>query len=183
MGIGGRGYDPWLCRCLNKLFRLGFASRGDGFSTWQRSVMRGSVRWLGFGQGAILSYIMCKGMTVVSYSVILGAALVAHLWVHRWQFEGELDLRSKVDGGRQCEREPIAISHHPRIYGEMAGVAQATAKRSASMVKSCGPRAKNVRFAIHPVAARICRVTMKCAGRGAKVPMDIVMEMGRASND
>ncbi len=125
--------------------------------------------------GAILSYIMCKGMNRSFVSVILGG------------WGGETTSAEAVDGEMieaQADAVASAVQDADSIIivpGYGMAVAQAQAAVS-ELTKKLRGQGKTVRFAIHPVAGRLPG-HMNVLLAEAKVPYDIVLEMEEINDD
>jgi len=125
--------------------------------------------------GAILSYIMCKGMNRSFISVILGG------------WGGETQASEAVDGemieaGADAVASALADADSVIIVpGYGMAVAQAQAAVS-ELTKKLRDQGKSVRFAIHPVAGRLPG-HMNVLLAEAKVPYDIVLEMEEINED
>jgi len=125
--------------------------------------------------GAILSYIMCKGMNRSFVSVILGG------------WGGETQSAAAVDGemiAADADAVALAVADADSVIivpGYGMAVAQAQASVSA-LTKKLRDQGKTVRFAIHPVAGRLPG-HMNVLLAEAKVPYDIVLEMEEINDD
>jgi len=125
--------------------------------------------------GAILSYIMCKGMNRSFVSVILGG------------WGGETQSAAAVDGemiAADADAVASAVADADSVIivpGYGMAVAQAQASVSA-LTKQLRDQGKRVRFAIHPVAGRLPG-HMNVLLAEAKVPYDIVLEMEEINED
>jgi len=125
--------------------------------------------------GAILSYIMCKGMNRSFVSVILGG------------WGGETQSAAAVDGemiAADADAVASAVADADSVIivpGYGMAVAQAQASVSA-LTKQLRDQGKSVRFAIHPVAGRLPG-HMNVLLAEAKVPYDIVLEMEEINAD
>ena len=125
--------------------------------------------------GAILSYIMCKGMNRSFVSVILGG------------WGGETTSAEAVDGEMieaQADAVASAVQDADSIIivpGYGMAVAQAQAAVS-ELTKKLRGQGKTVRFAIHPVAGRLPG-HMNVLLAEAKVPYDIVLEIEEINDD
>jgi NAD(P) transhydrogenase subunit beta len=125
--------------------------------------------------GAILSYIMCKGMNRSFVSVILGG------------WGGETTSSGDVDGemvAADADDVAAAIQDADNIIivpGYGMAVAQAQTAVS-ELTKKLRDEGKSVRFAIHPVAGRLPG-HMNVLLAEAKVPYDIVLEMEEINED
>ena len=125
--------------------------------------------------GAILSYIMCRGMNRSFISVILGG----------WGGEagssisisGEL-REANVDSVAQELEEAHSVVIIPG-YGMAVAKAQGAVSELSKKLRSQG---KSVRFAIHPVAGRLPG-HMNVLLAEAKVPYDFVLEMEEINQD
>jgi len=125
--------------------------------------------------GAILSYIMCKGMNRSFISVILGGfgagsgTAVAIEGEHR-----EIDVAQTVELIRNAKSVVIVPGY---------GMAVAQAQHTLSeIVKELEDAGKKVRFAIHPIAGRLPG-HMNVLLAEANVSYDIVMEMDEINPD
>ncbi|MEX2499203.1 MAG: NAD(P)(+) transhydrogenase (Re/Si-specific) subunit beta [Wenzhouxiangellaceae bacterium] len=125
--------------------------------------------------GAILSYIMCKGMNRSFISVILGG------------WGGETQSAAAVDGDMiAADADAVASALADAdsvIIVPGYGMAVAQAQGSVSeLTKKLRDQGKTVRFAIHPVAGRLPG-HMNVLLAEAKVPYDIVLEMEEINAD
>jgi len=125
--------------------------------------------------GAILSYIMCKGMNRSFVSVILGG------WGGETQaastVEGEM-IEAKADAVAQAVQDADSVIIVPG-YGMAVAQAQGSVSELTKRLRAQG---KTVRFAIHPVAGRLPG-HMNVLLAEAKVPYDIVLEMEEINDD
>jgi NAD(P) transhydrogenase subunit beta len=125
--------------------------------------------------GAILSYIMCRGMNRSFISVILGG------------WGGETTSAAAVDGemiAADVDAVAQAVSDADSVVivpGYGMAVAQAQGAVS-ELTKKLRGQGKSVRFAIHPVAGRLPG-HMNVLLAEAKVPYDIVLEMEEINDD
>ncbi len=125
--------------------------------------------------GAILSYIMCKGMNRSFISVILGG------------WGGETTSAEAVDG-EMIEAHADAVAQAVADADSVIivpgyGMAVAQAQGAVSeLTKKLRDQGKTVRFAIHPVAGRLPG-HMNVLLAEAKVPYDIVLEMEEINED
>jgi NAD(P) transhydrogenase subunit beta len=125
--------------------------------------------------GAILSYIMCKGMNRSFISVILGG------------WGGESTSAAAVDG-EMIEAQADAVAQAVQDADSVIivpgyGMAVAQAQGAVSeLTKKLRGQGKTVRFAIHPVAGRLPG-HMNVLLAEAKVPYDIVLEMEEINDD
>ncbi|WP_375258866.1 NAD(P)(+) transhydrogenase (Re/Si-specific) subunit beta [Citreimonas sp.] len=170
MGIGGADM-PVVVSMLNSY--SGWAAAAIGFSLGNDLLI--VVGALVGSSGAILSYIMCKGMNRSFVSVILGgwggtsgeAAAV----------EGE-QISIDADGVASALDEADSIVIVPG-YGMAVAQAQSNV---AELTRRLRDKGKTVRFAIHPVAGRLPG-HMNVLLAEAKVPYDIVLEMEEINDD
>ena len=125
--------------------------------------------------GAILSYIMCRGMNRSFISVIAGG------------WGGETQAAAKVEGemiAADADAVAAALDDADSVIlvpGYGMAVAQAQASIS-ELTKRLREKGKEVRFAIHPVAGRLPG-HMNVLLAEARVPYDIVMEMDEINDD
>jgi NAD(P) transhydrogenase subunit beta len=125
--------------------------------------------------GAILSYIMCKGMNRSFISVILGG------------WGGETTASEAVDG-EMLEADADAVASAVSDADSVVivpgyGMAVAQAQGAVSeLTRKLRDKGKTVRFAIHPVAGRLPG-HMNVLLAEAKVPYDIVLEMEEINDD
>lgn len=128
--------------------------------------------------GAILSYIMCRGMNRSFISVILGG------------FGSDSGVVAEADGE---QGEPIATSHeevaHALAEADSViivpgfGMAVSHAQQGVSeLTDILRKQGKTVRFGIHPVAGRLPG-HMNVLLAEANVPYDIVLEMDEINED
>ncbi|WP_163834251.1 Re/Si-specific NAD(P)(+) transhydrogenase subunit beta [Spartinivicinus ruber] len=129
--------------------------------------------------GAILSYIMCRGMNRSFISVILGGFGTG---------EGEMVASVENDQG-----EPVSIGHE-EVADYLAeanniiivpgfGMAVAHAQMAVSeLTNNLRKQGKSVRFGIHPVAGRLPG-HMNVLLAEADVPYDIVLDMNEINSD
>ena len=125
--------------------------------------------------GAILSYIMCKGMNRSFISVILGG------WGGETQsaeaVDGEM-IAADADAVGQAVGDADSVIIVPG-YGMAVAQAQSAVSELTKKLRGQG---KTVRFAIHPVAGRLPG-HMNVLLAEAKVPYDIVLEMEEINED
>ena len=125
--------------------------------------------------GAILSYIMCRGMNRSFVSVILGG------------WGGETQSAAAADGemvAADADGVAAALADADRVIivpGYGMAVAQAQGAVS-ELTRKLRDQRKSVRFAIHPVAGRLPG-HMNVLLAEAKVPYDIVFEMEEINDD
>lgn len=171
MGIGGADM-PVVVSMLNSY--SGWAAAAIGFSLSNDLLI--VVGALVGSSGAILSYIMCKGMNRSFVSVILGGWGGAAAG-EQAAVEGE-QIAIDADGvaGALEDADSVVI-----VPGYGMAVAQAQGSVS-ELTKRLRAKGKTVRFAIHPVAGRLPG-HMNVLLAEAKVPYDIVLEMEEINDD
>ncbi len=125
--------------------------------------------------GAILSYIMCKGMNRSFLSVILGGFGAAEGTAV--DIEGE-HTEIKIDGTVDLIRNAKSIVIVPG-YGMAVAQAQHTLSEIVKELETAGTK---VRFAIHPIAGRLPG-HMNVLLAEANVSYDIVLEMDEINED
>jgi len=127
--------------------------------------------------GAILSYIMCRGMNRSFISVILGGFGAAEGTVASGDAEGEhTEIFAEQVNDLMRSAQSVVI-----VPGYGMAVAQAQHTLS-ELVKSMRADGKTVRFAIHPIAGRLPG-HMNVLLAEAHVPYDIVLEMDEINED
>jgi NAD(P) transhydrogenase subunit beta len=123
--------------------------------------------------GAILSYVMCRGMNRSFFNVMLGG------------FGTESGTSSTASAGEQGEVRSISGEQTAELLDRSNkviivpgyGLAVAQAQHSlAEVVKILREKSVDVRFAIHPVAGRLPG-HMNVLLAEANIPYDIVFEM------
>jgi len=170
MAIGGADM-PVVVSMLNSY--SGWAAAAIGFTLGNDLLI--VVGALVGASGAILSYIMCKGMNRSFVSVILGG------------WGGEQSSAAAVEGEMiAADADAVASALNDAdsvviVPGYGMAVAQAQQAVSALTQKMRG-MGKTVRFAIHPVAGRLPG-HMNVLLAEAKVPYDIVLEMEEINDD
>ncbi|MEO1686332.1 MAG: NAD(P)(+) transhydrogenase (Re/Si-specific) subunit beta [Pseudomonadota bacterium] len=171
MAIGGADM-PVVVSMLNSY--SGWAAAAIGFTLNNDLLI--VVGALVGSSGAILSYIMCKGMNRSFVSVILGG------WggdgtASAQAIDGEM-IEIQAPGVAEALDEADSVVIIPGY-----GMAVAQAQGSVSeLVRKLRAKGKTVRFAIHPVAGRLPG-HMNVLLAEAKVPYDIVLEMEEINDD
>ena len=170
MAIGGADM-PVVVSMLNSY--SGWAAAATGFLLGNDLLIVTGA--LVGSSGAILSYIMCKGMNRSFVSVILGG------WGGETQaastVEGEM-IEAKADAVAQAVQDADSVIIVPG-YGMAVAQAQGSVSELTKRLRS---QDKTVRFAIHPVAGRLPG-HMNVLLAEAKVPYDIVLEMEEINDD
>ncbi|MEM1277290.1 MAG: NAD(P)(+) transhydrogenase (Re/Si-specific) subunit beta [Pseudomonadota bacterium] len=170
MAIGGADM-PVVVSMLNSY--SGWAAAAIGFTLGNDLLI--VVGALVGASGAILSYIMCKGMNRSFVSVILGG------WggeqSEAQAVEGEM-VAIDADGVASALNDADSVVIVPGY-----GMAVAQAQQSVSeLTRKLRDKGTTVRFAIHPVAGRLPG-HMNVLLAEAKVPYDIVLEMEEINDD
>ena len=171
MAIGGADM-PVVVSMLNSY--SGWAAAAIGFTLGNDLLI--VVGALVGSSGAILSYIMCKGMNRSFVSVILGG------WGGEQQAagdgpQGEM-VEASVDAVASALQDADSVVIIPG-YGMAVAQAQQAVSEVTRKLRASG---KTVRFAIHPVAGRLPG-HMNVLLAEAKVPYDIVLEMEEINDD
>ncbi len=170
MAIGGADM-PVVVSMLNSY--SGWAAAAIGF-TLGNDLLIVTGALVG-SSGAILSYIMCKGMNRSFVSVILGG------------WGGESSSAAAVDGemiAADADAVASAVNDADSViivpgYGMAVAQAQTAVSELTRKLRDAG---KSVRFAIHPVAGRLPG-HMNVLLAEARVPYDIVLEMEEINED
>lgn len=171
LAIGGADM-PVVVSMLNSY--SGWAAAAIGFTLGNDLLI--VVGALVGASGAILSYIMCKGMNRSFASVILGG-WGGDAGGPQQEVDGEM-VPTNVDTVVQQLEDADSIVFVPGY-----GLAVAQAQGAVSeLTKKLRARGKEVRFAIHPVAGRLPG-HMNVLLAEAKVPYDYVLEMEEINDD
>jgi NAD(P) transhydrogenase subunit beta len=170
MAIGGADM-PVVVSMLNSY--SGWAAAAIGFTLGNNLLIVTGA--LVGSSGAILSYIMCRGMNRSFVSVILGG------WGGAGEPMAEISgemIAIDADGVASALEDADSVIIVPGY-----GMAVAQAQNSVSeLTRRLREKGKSVRFAIHPVAGRMPG-HMNVLLAEAKVPYDIVLEMEEINED
>ena len=171
LGIGGADM-PVVVSMLNSY--SGWAAAAIGF-TLSNDLLIVTGALVG-SSGAILSYIMCKGMNRSFISVIFGGYGIEA----PTESDEETGEHTEIDAAQVAEMLSAAktVVITPG-YGMAVAQAQYPVAELAKRLKEKGVE---VRFGIHPVAGRLPG-HMNVLLAEAKVPYDIVLEMDEINDD
>ena len=178
MAIGGADM-PVVVSMLNSY--SGWAAAATGFMLSNDLLI--VVGALVGSSGAILSYIMCRAMNRNFISVIAGGFGTGGGTAAKKVGDGEAAPAGEVVPISALETAELLRDAKSVIIVPGYGMAVAQAQHTVyEITRHLRERGVNIRFGIHPVAGRMPG-HMNVLLAEAKVPYDIVMEMGELNDD